>query len=37
MSKTIQLLQLMIDDNNKYAQSCLGAVMAAVSKDDEHN
>jgi hypothetical protein len=26
-----------VDDNNEYAQSCLDAVMAAVSKDDEHN
>jgi hypothetical protein len=26
-----------IDDNNEYAQSCLDAVMAAVSKDDEHS
>jgi hypothetical protein len=26
-----------VDDNNEYAQSCLDAVMVAVSKDDEHN
>jgi hypothetical protein len=26
-----------IDDNNEYAQSCLDAIMAVVSKDDEHN
>ncbi len=26
-----------VDDNNEYAQSCLDAVMAAVSKDDKHN
>jgi hypothetical protein len=26
-----------IHDNNEYAQSCLHAVMAAVSKDDEHS
>ncbi len=26
-----------VDDNNEYAQSCLDVVMAAVSKDDEHN
>jgi hypothetical protein len=26
-----------VDDNNDYTQSCLDAVMAAVSKDDEHN
>jgi hypothetical protein len=26
-----------VEDNNEYAQSCLDAVMAAVSKDDEHN
>ncbi len=25
-----------VDDNNEFAQSCLDAVMAAVSKDDEH-
>ncbi len=26
-----------VDDNNEYAQSCLDAVMAAVTKDDEHD
>jgi hypothetical protein len=26
-----------VDDNNEYAQSCLDAVMVAVSKNDEHN
>jgi hypothetical protein len=26
-----------VDDNNEYAQSCLDAVLAAVSKDDEHS
>jgi hypothetical protein len=26
-----------VDENNEYTQSCLDAVMVAVSKDDDHN
>jgi hypothetical protein len=26
-----------VDDNNEYTQSCLDAVMVAVSKDNKHN